>query len=752
MTIINATPAIYNLLIAGADLTEFLSEAQFQLNDAQADTAGLALISGTLVLRASTDLLNPITNTLLSIGGAVKLVEASNQQEVAAFGTSFITGLSYAEQDFTLTIATACRLSLLNFASTAEIGLCVANPESGEPKNTAIANLLETAGVPSQLINVSNIPGSIFEPVLVQETQSFISTAGQLAISEGYALYQSTDGSIIAEQVLLDRANKSTNALALLANELVRYESLPASSGLPPAKLKVTGNRLWPKNPRQVVETESESETGFGKRTETNTRSYNADARTAKETTKITEQIGVLTDLLDTTTASISRTTVIDEKYEAKPNQLVACDEPDEGRLLERVTTTKGTKAYWLLEFYQTKSAAFEDGQLNDFKFELLGTCVGEEITETWDYNTPDNPQICGSVNISQDGNITNSNNLPENFALKGHSIQYTKTTRRVYGSVLPFTGNNKLGRSPDIEDAELLVFPTKLIDAEETKSTWRLNGDGESWNLESETTVISYAIRPQGIQDLILKLDREEDNYIYTLSQIAIQARRKAVANSTTLTHTNASGGGRFPSATRYGKTPYKLDVKINAGADAVKQRTGSRRLSDQTPIEKADTFAGVILSRLWGQAYGKLIAMPASVLLGSDLSLLKPCEVEEPSGSLTCYELSGLSLSLTATQAVYASIGWLIGQKLGGSNAELTSVWANGIFATSTFVFADSTVKLANTGDLIVAEPSSLQFDNVLADSEPLEQELLPIDNFNAIDDILAPDGNLFEAIGIS
>lgn len=691
MTYNNLTPSKYRVFVAGTDYTEHCYEVQMSVNDGQADSNGLILLNGSFSISGAVQL-DPRRNRDWLPGQPALLTRATLPEPI--FGSMVVTSCQYSKAEQELQLQLACKLSALNFASTNQIGVCVARPDVGKTVAVCVRELLEAAGIAPSSIDAS-VDAAL--PGLIQETQniglgdSFITKAGELALSQGFALLQNRFGSIEAIDILA--SNRVRPGATISKHELLlsQFEPLPSATYVPPGKLQITGNRTWPKDPRQEVRNITKELGPWGIKTTTFRRWYISGARLAREETQVREPIGNWLSSDDTgrdlSNVVTTRTESKREYYEPRP-ATEDCTLPDEGRLYKSDTLVRSPVFVVLKDYYQehvnwlnsadntTRRSTSDPYTLEYFGTRLFSSTTAEDVEEAWSYNTPQNTPIKGTLTADANGNVLGTENLPEDWDLGTFSIKQTVTVRKPQGAIFPLLGDRRMGRDAAVSGAGILdrssYPPESLIVASRTTSNWRLNGDMETWSKRTSSEVPRYVANGQSIislKDFIV--DRGplvSPRYAYgyhpeAVARLAVQV----IGNRVELENrAGAADGGRFPPSVQLGRTPYQIDANIAGAPELIKQRIESASLSDYTPLSSVEAFANTLLQRSWAKANAQLIQMA-----DEDLPIgFKPMglvQVQETDGLVGIYEASSLSLSIVHDEAFYACVGLLAGQVQG-------------------------------------------------------------------------------------
>lgn len=728
MAIVNLTPFKHNITINGVDYTSAFNEGQFSTTPFT-EGEGLILLTGQITLGQNDINLDPRSNRDLLPGVLVTITRNDGAESIPIFGHMYISGAQYDRQSDRGTITLACWLALTNAASRAEIGVCVEDPEDGVTMQSAIRTLLEAAGIPPANIDVSNITGTLLESKQINEGTSFVRCAGELAYSQGFTLYMSNAG-IVSAQVSNVRDTKPSPVVAIQEIDLAQYVQKADATVSPFGKVRVNGNRLWPVRPRTALNRETFTNDTFGLVEEYFARTYDNDTRVATQTEQTVGPLGsVTTDFGGETLRLVLNNTTITETHELRPDPW-SCDIADEGRMLTRITSTLAPQSVVLNEYLLLEAEIAEQDPRDAGP--SIATTNSNYSEEFWEYSTPDNAPLCGTLLLDEFGDVLESENLPESLITTGiYFIKKTLTRFEPTGAIFPDIADPKLKRDPDIEGAELITNRFFLRPSESEETLWTLNPDGQTWLRVSKFKRAQWRHKPEAVRS-IRDLLNNAGNYAYNLSSVLEAAVRLVDTVVEVDKNTTPQEPGRWPSTTRYGRTPYKIDACIEGVPAPIGSRVRNFNLPDETPLADVETNAATILFREWGRTNAYLINM-AEESLPSNFVPFGNIQVTEVDGNTYLYEADAINLSMVPNLAFYASIGLLIGKDDGSGNFQ--DVWSAGCAWNTGMSMTDSWLIAEITDDCTVIQPGWLTMTDSVTGELEVDREFL--------DQILAADG---------
>lgn len=737
MAIINLSPFLYDLSINGASYISAMVEGQF--NTSPENDSGLFFLSGVITLAQHDLNLDPRTNFDLFPGNVVLITRNNTAEVVPIFGTMYVTQATFDTDIQDASLSLGCWLSLTNKASFDQTGVCISDVESGISKQQAITSLLTAAGIPLANIDVSAIPGTILENISVDRNTSFVQKAGEIAYSEGYALYQANDG-VVKAQFILDRVTKLGSAIAIDEELLVQYSMRPDATSIPPGKTKVRGNRLWPARARNDIYREELTAGEFGISFQTFLRQWDADARLGVQRDNLVGPLGAVTQQFGNEELLLNLSILnVSETYEPKPIG-GTCTDPDEGRLLRRESIETRPRAYGAEEWLLIKAES--DGVQPEDMWGTTSPMNNEQIIEDWEYNTPTNLPIVGHIALDESGNFINSEGLPENVLLDGQFyVRKIRTVYRPRAIIFPLIADGKLTRDPELEPATIFVNDfSPLFPAEREDTIWILNPDGETWTQVSKFSRSAWQQTQGAIRNMLERLNSAETAYSYTLSTVVDSAIRLVEYRVVVDHNTSPSTPGRFPPRTRYGRTPWEICATMQGAPQAIGSRVDSKTVPDEVPLAKANDFAQMLLLREWGRANAFLINM-ADDSMPVDFSPLGNVSVTEfNTGAIYSYELDSINLAINRNEAFYAGIGLLIGIVDG---TEIINIWERGFDLTSGISISSTFQCSELVTELALTSPGYLTITSEFCPDD-LEVGIL------ALDEILNEDGLLFAVEG--
>jgi len=710
MAIINLTPDRYTLSINGEDWSTAWLEGNFSVSSFR-EGEGKLLLQGTIEVASEHGALrnlDPRVNRSLYPGVPVE-IKTSGGDTAPLFGTMYIQSsqLNVNEKSVRNQISVGCWLSLLNAVSGEDIAVCIRDFDAGETTAYVVEQLLLLAGIPLANIDLTGLTGTVYELVQIDDNESYINKAAEIVYSNGFVLFQDNDG-IIKVKSILERG--SGVGFQSLATEMLEYQQKNDTTSLPPSKINVLGNRLWPINSRRDSNIRTIELGEFSVKTTTYSKIHNSDTRTIVVTEKARQAIGnVTTSFGDENRVRQTERTVITETYELKPEGS-DCKTPDEGRLLKRVTSVYQPFALFL-EPYYTQFASYREQELEDL-FGVFSTWLAERKTETWEYNMPSNETIKGEIF----DDVSNSS-LPEVFLQESSKffVRYKSVTRKPSAAIYPEIGNRKLNRDPSLENGELFTSPLFSRVSEEIITRWELNSDGSTWTKREQIRRPRVSVQPDAVQRFRL-LEKtsfaQTGNFIssafaYSLVDVFSYATRLVVARSRIEDNTSPSIPGRFPPNTTRGTTPYCISVKIPGPTNPLSGRTKSITIPDTGDLNLAKRFGDAALYREWGRANSYLTSWDDSKT-PLNMEPLGPLVIEEEDGRTFVYEADGINLNITPKRAFFASVAPLVGEE--GDDDVVREIWSAGFSEESVLNF--QTTFRCSTVDTPIQELEEISF----------------------------------------
>jgi hypothetical protein len=334
--------------------------------------AGISFITGTIVLKQTFAYYTDFDyrfNSDFQVGTRVRLTK--NGRRLPIIGTTYILNANYDLQQ-TLTLDIGCQLGLHNARTLKNSLLCI-DYDAKFPIATAIKNLLVTAGVTTS-IDVSPIGGLLAQPISVNDGDSLIQTAANLAANQGFLLYQDNSGAIRTK----DLANISSQYF-FVGDTLSLYNySLNSNPEVVIKTLGVSYNKV---DVLGLLDTTSDS-AEFG--------GVKLSVATSADRNAMTTQ-AIYREYRNNVLLS---TTTVDSIFEPSPpasrngtiSTRKACFDGELARILKRTTTTIADNTEVLKEWYARKSsAAIPTG------YTLSGTITTNRQVEEWNYSRSSN-------------------------------------------------------------------------------------------------------------------------------------------------------------------------------------------------------------------------------------------------------------------------------------------------------------------------------------------------------------------------
>lgn len=666
----NYTPRNFTFTVDGKDCTNLLVDASGGYS--QLNTSGLLLLQAEYELGLTADFdesFDDRINTRWSLAKEIKHT---------VLGTDFpIIGTTYIESSEwnrlqTLRIKAAGLLSLYNYVSPADLGVCV-ELDAEMSHGVAIATLLTKAGIPLDRIRIGNIPGFLVTPLALTGGQSFISLAGQIAFSSGRFLYQDNTG-FIRSLVFVD----TNHGLSFTEAEarLKRYERL-YDPELPPKTVIVSGatttlednlDRLDKTytNVRQVDVAPGDNQIIFGTTTEktTNKVTYTSETREVRKETKVSSPLGYVAPAFHP--GRISKITanreITIEKYELPPSPADAtpltanvgnvpnevstkpveeCIPSDAGRIYQRRTTHRAPRLVPLEDYMKIREAE-EPGD------GIIGSTASgtwKIVTENWAYN----------FNQLNDETIENatfnfnevSSNLIEQFgstpdttgANTIQKITYDRTVRVWIGKVFPLLAAFPWGKAEGG-----LPQPQQYVTEESEQVVWAETAKNSNvWSKTRNVYRNRYLESPELVNEMIA-----DSGTLATSVVSAASATRQVVGEI----ESNATppSPGVFPAVIRERNEPYKVLVRMESSLfDIVYDKSLTLNLGNY-PVNK--TFAATIGGEwgrvLWERSKGQLITTPLE-FIPSNIRPLHRVDVQEIDQTTASYAVDGPQVAVS-------------------------------------------------------------------------------------------------------
>jgi hypothetical protein len=233
--VLNVSSQDYSLIIGGLNCTPALTHAEGNFSHYETGS-GLIKISAKFTLKraiAFTENLDDRINPRWARGK--QIIFKINNFNAPVLGILYILNSQF-DGLHTLEIEAGCILSLLNFRTPADRGICVFLGEDTSISSIA-AKLLLKAGVTDY--NLSGLPNRYLNiPLPKLSNESYISMFGQLCYSNGCIAYQDNTGTVNVKRINI---KPTSNLIALkLGEHDIRYERLTGNEQ-PPEQIRCTG-------------------------------------------------------------------------------------------------------------------------------------------------------------------------------------------------------------------------------------------------------------------------------------------------------------------------------------------------------------------------------------------------------------------------------------------------------------------------------------------------------------------------------
>ncbi|MGB7443417.1 MAG: hypothetical protein WA919_20320 [Coleofasciculaceae cyanobacterium] len=224
---------LHKIEIDGTDMSSMVIDGGVSEDKVTQD--GVVTKSGSLTLQYDgTEHLDPRENSKFVRGKKVALWMQNTSGELEKFATLYLTKDGAWDGAWTLKLDLTCILGYLSdrTAPDDKSGVC---PGTATRKNTVIQKLLNEAltSVPGKCVRTS-VPGILTTPP-EKGNASYISLAGQIAFSEGYALKTDPDGCIFSGKI----ESNPTRTIAVIRTDTNAIEyTLQGSGELPPNRIQ----------------------------------------------------------------------------------------------------------------------------------------------------------------------------------------------------------------------------------------------------------------------------------------------------------------------------------------------------------------------------------------------------------------------------------------------------------------------------------------------------------------------------------
>lgn len=655
--IVNLTPQSIELFVGGADCSALLDTAKIGYASWQPGS-GLIVATGDFTLKYSSSFpesMDPKRNKRWATGRPIVL--KINGALARPCGTLYIESSSWDTE--TLSIQATCRLGLANSITAGGLGICFKLDES-ITLGTAINKLLSAVGISNANLGlVANASAGLLEPINVSEGQSLVGLASQLAISNGYVLYQDRTG-IVQIGDITSILTKPT-AFNLPDYKLAEY-SRANSSELQPGKIVITGSvgEKFFTDTFKASEAYNEGEYG----TEHTITNIEIQHQARKIITKslTTGPIGNMVGELPVegfnpqATATREKTTTI-AYYEASsasvtlqalgdgsPGQPIGsekCLEPDAARLSKRISKMSedgliGLKAW--------NSIGLATGTLDGSTI-IDGTVQTEDTTEAYTYvlPTPKELELHNTIGFS---GSTIGQAMASNTGTAGR-VTYTKTVLRAQGKEMPLFAKYI---------SEFPISALSLITAEKEISTWELDANLDQWTRETRYFRTGYAFDPEQIQAVA---SSEGPGVAYKMGRALKLIKSEVVEGESP-----PDPGGMPPVATiKY--TPFTATYELaNASTREQSYSVGTYMSTAGDALPVAETYGRWQL----GKSNQHIIVLPAH-LLAPNVSMvpgLSTCTVYEAFyDTVHHYAIDTPVLIVQSDQAVLSVAGIFLGSQ---------------------------------------------------------------------------------------
>ena len=200
-------PSNVTVTINNTNYSALMQNVQASYSSLSLPESGLVLMTGTLVLvKAETVAIDFDVryNNEFRRGSRIEIKHEDSFMPIC--GVAFIISADFDMQS-TLSISFGCQLSLFNYRSAADIGVCL-NFGAAEPLGAVVRGMLSAAGVSESnfnLVSFQALDGFLLsEPLLIGQGQSILQAAGALCAQYGAILIQLNDGTISIELINTD--------------------------------------------------------------------------------------------------------------------------------------------------------------------------------------------------------------------------------------------------------------------------------------------------------------------------------------------------------------------------------------------------------------------------------------------------------------------------------------------------------------------------------------------------------------------
>lgn len=340
----------HKIEIDGTDMSSMVVDGGVSEDKVTQD--GVVTKSGSLTLQYDgTEHLDPRENSKFVRGKKVALWMQNISGELEKFATLYLTKDGAWDGAWILKLDFTCILGYLSDRSAPDDKSDVC-PGTATRKNTVIQKLLNEAltSVPAKCIRTS-VPGILLTPP-EKGNASYISLAGQIAFSEGYALKTDPDGCIFSGKI---EANP-TRTIAVIRTDTNAIEYTFQGSGeLPPNRIRFQQTQKKVNkvpNSRTVISkrygaaaeagvTGSSADNTILLEETTTTETINPGSRTRTRTTIVKRAKGLALPLFrsgDTSLYSQSEKIVETHRYEKGGDD--ACKDGGKGRLISSTVET----------------------------------------------------------------------------------------------------------------------------------------------------------------------------------------------------------------------------------------------------------------------------------------------------------------------------------------------------------------------------------------------------------------------------
>lgn len=474
--------------ISPIDITGLVTSVSGTYSSLSVPDSGISMMTGSIQLTQASqsfdfdDRFNEIWNRGIRLKITYQDPLTSTIYNYPVVGTSYITGSTYDFQS-TLTLEIGCILSLLNFRTPRDLGVCV---EIGSQVDVSFAliEILKAAGVYESLIDVDSfnnlLPApKLIQPLTLQQGESILEVASKLAGQHGTFIYQTNSGIVRlsdwkrldSKAILFSKPSRELHAFSRNANSeskvkrlILTYNEQSICSDPTTTVQEITQNDI------RTTVTVTRNNTN---RTVTRTTQ---EFRTFEGTESLISTSTEVSTYEPETTASATAVRI----GNALPNS--ECYPNDPGRLLTKSTTVVTDNTNILSSWASVKATAIEATNFN-----VSGVITSKLTEEVWSY--PSDNVYSRQITI---------------FRPKGY--------------VVPIIGDRAYRRTGDPGFADD-IDPTELVIEEQISEYWEKTDDAcVNWRYTRQKFINQYADQPE------IVAERAKDTGV-TLQTIADEA-----------------------------------------------------------------------------------------------------------------------------------------------------------------------------------------------------------------------------------